>query len=99
MGTLKERKQNDLACDEIIKLCANGNLLAEHYLKDIGHVSRVMDDLIDKDFPVSNDQIYKAFWALLAGLWLNPFFTGRRKILWWCCGIIYNYNGDIGIGG
>lgn len=81
MGTVEERKLNDIACDEIIKLCTNGNEYAEKYLSDIAHVSRVFDDLIDKDYPVSSEQICRAFFNLLGGLWLNPFFIANAQTL------------------
>ena len=81
MATPEERKTNDLACDEIFKLCANGNEHAEKYLKDIAHVSRVFDDLIDKDYEVKDEQICRAFFELLGGLWLNPFFTQNAGVL------------------
>lgn len=81
MGTIEERKLNDIACDEIIKLCANGNTNAEKYLRDTAYVSRVFDDLIDKDYAVSNEQICRAFFELLGGLWLNPFFIQNAQTL------------------
>ena len=81
MATPEERKTNDLACDEIFKLCANGNEHAEKYLKDIAHVSRVFDDLIDKDYAVSSEQVCRAFFELLGGLWLNPFFVQNAQTL------------------
>jgi hypothetical protein len=81
MATIEERKTNDLACDEIIKLCANGNADAESYLTSIGMVSRVLDDLIDKDYQVEDKQICRAFFELLGGLWLNPFFIKNAQTL------------------
>lgn len=81
MGTLEERKLNDIDCDEIIKLCANGNGGAEKYLKDIAYVSRVFDDLIDRDYTVSSEQMCRAFFELLGGLWLNPFFIQNAQTL------------------
>jgi len=81
MGTLEERKANDIMVDEVITLCSNGNKDAEKYLIDFAYVCRVFDDLIDKDHPVSDKQICKAFFILMAGLWLNPFFARNSRLL------------------
>ncbi len=44
-------------------------------------MSRVFDDLIDKDYVVSPEQICRAFFELLGGLWLNPFFIQNAQTL------------------
>jgi hypothetical protein len=74
MGTISERAKNDSKIDELIVLCCKGDSFAMEYLKTIGFVSRVMDDLIDHDFQVSDEKICEAFFWLLGGLWMNPFF-------------------------
>ena len=81
MGTIEERKENDIKVDEMIGLCANGNKDAEQYLSEFAYVCRVFDDLIDKDYPVSDEQICRAFFILMAGLWLNPFFLRNSRLL------------------
>ena len=79
MGTVEERRRNDEKVAEVIALAANGNKDAENYLADFAYACRVFDDLIDKDHEVTDKQIYKAFFILMAGLWMNPFF--RRNFL------------------
>jgi len=81
MGTVAERKANDIIVDEMVELCANGNKDAARYLSEFAYVCRIFDDLIDKDYPVSNEQICRAFFILMAGLWLNPFFLRNSRLL------------------
>lgn len=81
MGTVNERKINDIFVRTTIDLCANGDSDAKNYLLSIGYVSRVFDDLIDKDHPVADEQICRAFFILLAELWLNPFFVKNSQLL------------------
>lgn len=81
MGTEEERKTNRENVEKIIKLCANGNKYAEDYLTAFAYVARVFDDLIDKDFPVTDIQICRAFFVLSAELWMNPFFLKHSRLL------------------
>lgn len=81
MGTETQRKLNDKAVDEAIDYCVLGNNDAKNYLLKIGFVSRFMDDFTDKDYPVTYEQMSKAFFELLGGLWLNPFFIKNAQTL------------------
>lgn len=40
----------------------------------LNHIAHVWDDLIDKDKPVSNDQINALIWAVLGDVPTNPFY-------------------------
>jgi len=81
MGTPLQRRINSEAVKEVVILCANGNEDAHSYLSNIAYVSRIFDDLIDKDADVSDEQICRAFYILLAELWLNPFFAKHAQLL------------------
>lgn len=81
MGTPEERKKNDDLVDELIELSANGNKDAKRYMYDFTYVVRIFDDLIDKDYPVSDKQIYRAFFIAMGDLWLNPFFVRNSRLL------------------
>lgn len=81
MATPDERRLNNVRVENIIALACNGNHEAEKYLSCIGYVSRVMDDLIDKDCEVSDSQIARAYFMLLAELWMNPFFISNASML------------------
>lgn len=81
MGTVEERKANDRAVDDAIELCANGNKDAAEYLSGFAFVCRVFDDLIDKDYEVLDENIYRAFFYLMAGFWVNPFFSRNFRML------------------
>ena len=60
--------------DKIIPMSCNGNKDAEAYLRLIAYSARVIDDLVDRDVPVSNEQICKAFFSLTCSLYQNAFF-------------------------
>jgi len=81
MGTIEERKKNDDLVDKLVELSANGNEDAKKYLSSFAYVTRVFDDLIDKDYPVSDNQICRAFFILMGGLWTNPFFVRNSRLL------------------
>lgn len=81
MGTIEERKANDVSMNEMAKICAKGNKDAESYLLSLSYAMRIFDDLIDKDYPVSDKQICRAFFILMAELWLNPFFRRHAYLL------------------
>ncbi len=81
MATLAERKANIILLPKTIARCANGNKDAEEYLIKIAYVSRVFDDLIDKDYVVPDENICRAFYILLAELWMNPFFKKHSETL------------------
>ena len=81
MGSDAERRSNDAKIAEAIALACRGNEDATSYLVELGFVSRVMDDLIDRDFAVPPENICRAFFWLLAGMWMNPFFRAHEKEL------------------
>lgn len=81
MGTIDERKMNDDLVDTLVELSSNGNKEAKNYLSLFAYVIRVFDDLIDKDYPVSDAQICRAFFILMAELWMNPFFLRNHRLL------------------
>lgn len=56
-----------------------GNQDAIKLSLDLVHISQIWDDLIDKDNPVSDDDINKAFFNCLIGVSLNP--------IWDACGL------------
>ncbi len=74
MSTSKERQKmnNDLV--EIIPLCCNGDKAAERYLRQIAYVTRVIDDLVDKDVDIPEDKIYRTFFILSVEIPTNPFY-------------------------
>lgn len=52
----------------------HGNQSAVEFVKCIGHIAEVWDDLIDKDKEISDYSINKAFWECLISLPNNEFF-------------------------
>lgn len=44
-------------------------------------VSQVLDDLIDKDKPVADGDIYQAFWEMLIGIPFNSFYRANEVTL------------------
>lgn len=81
MSTKEERDENDKRLSNAIELCVNGDKDARNYIVAIDYAARIFDDLIDKDYPVSDEQISKAFFILSADLWLNPFFVRYSRFL------------------
>ena len=81
MGNPAERIQNDTHVDAVVDIAANGNEDARKYLADIAFVSRIMDDLVDKDYSVPDTNIYRAYFILLVELYQNPFFMANRHTL------------------
>lgn len=81
MSTEIERKINDAKVNYLIKLCANGNLSAERYLLLVANAARILDDLVDKDYEVSNESIYKLFFMLFVELPADPFYLQYRPLL------------------
>ena len=74
MGTVAQRMLNDVNCDNLCVMASNGDKDAGNYLSSICFISRVMDDLIDKDHPVPPENICRAFFMLLVEIPTNPFF-------------------------
>ncbi|QGH73439.1 MAG: hypothetical protein [Podoviridae sp. cty5g4] len=81
MSTIEERNKNDERLLRAVELCSRGDKDAKSYILDIDYAGRIFDDLIDKDYPVSDEQIAKAYFILLAKLWLNPFFIKYHRTL------------------
>lgn len=47
----------------------------------IREISHTWDDLIDKDKPVTADQVHRAFWIAIVGLRANPFYVRHEAVL------------------
>lgn len=59
---------------DFIGWALKGNRSAIDYCNIVFGTSQVMDDLIDRDKPVSNDQIHELMWKLMVDLPSNAFF-------------------------
>ena len=51
------------------------------FCETLFRISQTLDDLIDKDRPVSDDAIYDAFWEALIELPANPFYRANEPYL------------------
>lgn len=51
------------------------------FCETLFRISQTLDDLIDKDRPVSDDAIYDAFWEALIELPANPFYRAHEPYL------------------
>lgn len=58
-----------------------GNADAAKFIADVCFVAHIWDDLIDKDKPVSDDQINQAFMTALVGIPSNAFYQSRYRDL------------------
>jgi hypothetical protein len=90
MSTQDERNKMNQNLKDIIPLCCNGDENAEKYLKDIAYASRIIDDLIDQDNPVTDDMIYRAFFILSVEIPCNPFYLHHVNYLTSVQSIAYN---------
>ena len=81
MSTPTERTANQAAVKEAIDLAANGDRGAASYLWAMATAARTLDDLVDRDEPVTDEQIVNAFFGLLVDLPLLPFFQRHRDVL------------------
>ncbi len=90
MSTVSERKLMDITVDKIIPLACNGNKLAEKYLHDMAWVNRIIDDLYDKDYDVSRENIERAFFVLAIEIPTNPFYLSNFQALMAQHVVIYN---------
>ena len=61
-------------CRQVVKRAANGSVEAENFLLLLIDLFHVWDDLIDKDKPVYDDAISRAFEAALIWLPRNAFY-------------------------
>lgn len=51
------------------------------FCETLFRISQALDDLIDKDRPISDDAIYEAFWEALIELPANPFYRAHEPYL------------------
>jgi hypothetical protein len=51
------------------------------FLHVVGTIAEIWDDLIDRDKPVTNAQINRAFWLATIGLQTNPFYQRHGAML------------------
>lgn len=58
-----------------------GDTNAVQLVLDVAKMSHIWDDMIDKDKPVSDEQINWAFWAAMVGIPSNPFYQAYRHEL------------------
>jgi hypothetical protein len=66
---------------DFLEMAFNGNQSAIDLALLLARVSHVWDDLIDRDKPVSNEQINQAFYAMLITLPSNQFFRDHADSL------------------
>ncbi len=66
---------------DLIQNIMLGNKAAESFCRKLFNVSQLMDDLIDKDKPISDEQIYKCFWDCLIEIPKNPFYIQHAATL------------------
>lgn len=57
------------------------NQAAVNFVFDLQRISHVLDDLIDRDKPVSDDQVRDAFWRAIVGLPANQFYMDNLTYL------------------
>ena len=81
MSTEQEREEDAVRSDELIKLASGKNKEADKYLRMIGHVWRVMDDVYDGDYPVTRGDVLKVIEYLFIDIPSNRFFIQHRDKL------------------
>jgi len=81
MSTEQEREEDAVRSDELIKLASGKNKEADKYLRMIGHVWRVMDDVYDGDYPVTREDVLKVIEYLFIDIPSNRFFIHHRDKL------------------
>jgi hypothetical protein len=54
-----------------------GNIEAIRLCQCLARVSQVIDDLIDKDKPVTDEEILDSYWACLVSIPTNPFYLNH----------------------
>jgi len=78
----KERRHIDLDWYRwAAKVCSNGNAYAEKYVNDLFFAMRIMDDIVDKDYPVKDEDVCKALYCLACEIPSNPFFIANVSVL------------------
>ena len=68
-------------CAELYSKIFKDHPGAINFMNNIGYISQVWDDLIDKDKIVNDETINKAFWMALIEIPQNPFFITFHKEL------------------
>jgi hypothetical protein len=66
---------------DTLRDCLRGRQDAVDLVLMIREVSHTWDDLIDKDKPVTPEQIHRAFWISLIGIKTNAFFCEHEDVL------------------
>jgi hypothetical protein len=66
---------------EFLQAVLQGNGPAIAFTETLFRISQVLDDLVDRDKPVSDAQIYRAFWEALIDLPGNPFYRQHEIAL------------------
>ena len=69
------------ASDEEMLALMAGDADALKMVRDIAFWSHVYDDLIDRDKPVSAEQIHMVMWKLLIALPMNPFYRAHETMI------------------
>ena len=81
MSTPQEREEDAVKSDELIKLASGKNKEADKYLRMIGHVWRVLDDIYDGDHPVTRGDVLKVIEHLFIDIPSNRFFIHHHDKL------------------
>ena len=81
MSTPQEREEDAVKSDELIKLASGKNKEADKYLRMIGYVWRVMDDIYDGDYPITRGDVLKVIEYLFIDIPSNRFFIHHRDKL------------------
>ncbi len=68
--------------DDLLQTVTRGNELAFAFLDDLLKAIHVWDDLIDRDMPVSSDEINRAFTFAFIGLPSNAFYAQNFQHLY-----------------
>ena len=58
-----------------------GDMAAVAFCEAVFRVSQTYDDLIDRDMPVSEEQIHRVFWECLVEIPANPFYQRHQHFL------------------
>ena len=67
--------------DELLNEMLFKDKAAIGFCKAIFRISQVLDDLIDKDKPLTDEEVIKSFWAALVWLPQNPFYLENMHTL------------------
>lgn len=78
MSTEAERQKADIGIEVLADLASNGNTMAKSYLLQLSYMSRQLDDMIDKDHPVTDENIIRSFFVGYSGFQGNVFFNQMR---------------------